>query len=63
MQPVAVDVDELAVPRHPRHEQPLEGLRRRVVRLEHRERAELQPDDGQPVEPPVEEVDERLHLR
>ena len=41
----------------------LERLRRRVERLEHAERRELDRRDGEAVRPLGEEVDERLHLR
>ena len=60
---VGVDVEELAVPVDAVDGRPLERLRRRVERLEHAERRELDLRDGETVRPLGEEVDERLHLR
>ncbi len=62
VQPVAVDVDELAVPPDPGDHQAVEGLRGGGVGLEHGERSELDGGDGVVDDPLGQEVDERLDL-
>ena len=62
VQPADLEVEELAVPLHPVDGHPVQGVRRRVVRLEHVDRHGVHPGHRVSDRAVAQDVDEGLHL-